>query len=103
METRNTGMDTITPEEPIMDLGELTLEDAAKQAAGNWQRFPCFAWSHSRDLDDPQDWTIIYTHHRDSGLLDQSNAEFIGKTLDTFTEADDPDVLPEHHSHWAVG
>ena len=86
-----------------MDLGELTLEEAARTAAGNWQRFPCFAWSHSRDLDDPQDWCIVYSHHRDSTLLDQSNASVIAETLEPFTDGDDPDVVPEHHSHWAVG
>ncbi len=86
-----------------MNLGELTLEEAARTAAGNWQRFPCFAWSHSRDLDDPQDWCIVYSHYRDSTLLDLSNSEVIEETLQSFTEADDADVVPEHHSHWAVG
>ncbi len=86
-----------------MNLGELTLEEAARTAAGNWQNFHCFWWHRIGDLEDPQDWTIIYTHHRDSTLLDQSNAEFIDKTLQSFTDGDDPDVHPEHHSHWAVG
>ena len=103
METRNTGIDTITPEEPIMDLGELSLEEAAKEASGNWQKFRCFCWSRVGDLEDPQDWCIVYSHHRDSTLLDQSNASVIDKTLESFTDADDPDVHAEHHSHWAVG
>ena len=77
-----------------MDLGELTLEEAARTAAGNWQNFECFAWIRSKDLDSPQDWCIIYTHHRDSGLLDLSNSEVIEETLQPFTESDDPDVLP---------
>ena len=25
-------------------LGEMTLEDAAKEAAGNWQHLECFVW-----------------------------------------------------------
>lgn len=45
----------------------------------------------------------MYTHHRDSGLLDQSNAAAIVKELAAFTEGDDPDVEYESHSHWAVG
>ncbi len=101
VETRNVGIDTITPEEPIMDLGELSLEEAAKEASGNWQKFHCFWWDRVRDLDDPENWTIIYTHHRDSTLLDQSNASVIDKTLEPFLDGDD--VHAEHHSHWAVG
>lgn len=84
-------------------LGELTLEEAAKKAAGNWRKFECFCWDRSRDLDDPDNWTILYSHNRDSGLLDQSNADAIDKAMKPFTEADDPDVVFESHSHWAVG
>ena len=84
-------------------LGELTLEDAAKQAAGNWQRFQCFVWDRHRDLDDADQWAIIYTHNRDSGLLDQSNAAATAQALEPFTEADKPDVMAEHHHHWACG
>jgi len=86
-----------------MRLGELDLETAAKQAAGNWLRFECFIWDRERDLDDANHWCITYTHNRDSGLLDQSNAAAIEKALDPFTEGDDPDVVFESHSHWAVG
>ena len=84
-------------------LGELDLKDAAKQAAGNWQRFSCFVWYRDRELKKPEDWAVIYTHNRDSGLLDQSNAGVIRKSMMPFTEGDDPDVVMESHSHWAVG
>ena len=30
-------------------LGEMTLEDAAKEAAGNWQKFESFCWFRERD------------------------------------------------------
>ena len=83
-------------------LGELDLKDAAQQAAGNWQDFECFVW-YRDDIDDAENWAIIYTHNRDSGLLDQSNASVIGKALEPFTEADDPDVVMESHNHWACG
>ncbi len=36
-------------------------------------------------------------------MLDQSNAAFIAKALEPFTEGDDPDVVFESHAHWAVG
>jgi hypothetical protein len=84
-------------------LGELTLEGAASEAAGNWQRFDCFIWDRRHDLDDADQWTVIYSHTRDSGLLDMSNADAIAKVMQPFTEGDDPDVVFESHSHWAVG
>lgn len=84
-------------------LGELSVEDAAEQAAGNWQRFNSFIWFRDREVEDADQWAIIYTHNRDSGLLDQSNAKVISKAMAPFTEGDDPDVVIESHSHWAVG
>lgn len=87
----------------MTQLGELDLEEAATEAAGNWQRFSCFAWWREREIEDSQNWSIIYTHHRDSGLLDQSNAEVIRKAMLPFTDTEDPDVVFESHSHWAVG
>lgn len=83
-------------------LGEMTLEEAASQAAGNWRRFNCFIWDRD-DLPDADDWAIIYTHNRDSDLLDQSNAHAISEALAPFAEGDDPDVVFESHGHWAVG
>lgn len=84
-------------------LGTLTLEDAAEQAAGNWQRFNSFVWFRDKDVEDADKWAIIYTHNRDSGLLDQSNASVIAKVMAPFTEDDEPTVVFESHSHWAVG
>jgi hypothetical protein len=84
-------------------LGELTVEEAAKQAAGNWRNFDCFVWHRRNEVPDAENWAIFYTHHRDSGLLDQSNASVIEKALEPFTEDDNPDVVFESHSHWAVG
>lgn len=86
-----------------MTIGELTLEDAAREAAGNWRRFSCFVWFRERDIPDPENWALIYTHNRDSGLLDQSNSAQIAEALEPFTEGDDPDVVMESHDHWAVG
>jgi hypothetical protein len=56
-----------------------------------------------REIDDPDDWAIIYTHHRDSGLLDQSNAAAIADALRSFSESENPHVVFESHAHWAVG
>ena len=62
-----------------MRLGELLLQDAAKEAAGNWLKFSCFIWH--RPPDHANQWAIVYTHNRDSGLVDQSNAGAIDKAL----------------------
>jgi hypothetical protein len=86
-----------------MSIGEMTLEHAAKEVAGNWKRFESFLWYRASEIDDPDDWAIFYTHNRDSGLLDQSNADAIAESLEPFTEGNDPDVVMESHSHWAVG
>jgi len=36
-------------------------------------------------------------------LLDQSNADVFAKALKPFAAGNDPDVVFESHSHWAVG
>lgn len=79
----------------------IDLQDLAKQAAGNWQHFESFAWH--RKPKNAQDWTIVYTSHRDSTLISQSNANAIDELLLFFLLGDDPDVVAEQHSHWAVG
>jgi hypothetical protein len=84
-------------------IGEMDLEAAAEQAAGNWTKFRDFSWHRASDLDSPGDWYIAYTRHRDSDLLDQSNAAAMERELQPFTDGDDPDVVAEHHHHWAVG
>jgi hypothetical protein len=84
-------------------INELDLEEAAHKAAGNWQDFDSFVWWRARELDDAENHAVIYTHHRDSGILDQSNAAVIAKALEPYTDGDDPDVTPETHNHWAVG
>ena len=79
------------------------VQHTAEQMAGNWRTFECFAWHRSHYLEDADKWAIIYTSHRDSGLLDQSNHEEIVKRLAPFTEGDNPDVVFESHDHWTVG
>jgi hypothetical protein len=77
------------------------------ELAGNHRDFECFAWWNrpaewNRPADD-ESWAVVYTHHRDSGLLDRSNAAAIEVALRPFMEMDEPDVVGESHSHWAVG
>ncbi len=84
-----------------MKLGEMEPEAAAQAAAGNWRKFDSFAWHRQNEVKKPDDWAIIYTHHRDSGILDQSNAAAIEAALTPFTKTGD--VVFESHFHWAVG
>jgi hypothetical protein len=78
-------------------------ESTVKEMAGNWRKFSCFVWSRGYELEDADNWMIWYTSGRDVGLLAQSNHAEIAKLLKPFTEGDDPDVVFESHSHWAVG
>jgi hypothetical protein len=84
-------------------IGEMTLEHAAREAAGSWRSWTCFVWDREREIDDVENWSIIYTHNRDSGLLAQSNAAAIADVLRPFSETKNPDVVFESHAHWAVG
>ncbi len=71
-------------------LGTMTLEDAAKAAAGNWRKFNSFVWWREREMNDVDQWAIIYTSNRDSGLLDQSNSAVIARTMEQFTKGRSP-------------
>jgi hypothetical protein len=79
------------------------VEAAAEQMVGNWQAFDSFVWFRGYDLEDADRWMLWYTSHRDAGLLAQSNETAINERLKPFSEGDDPDVVFESHSHWAVG
>lgn len=81
-----------------MAAGTMDIEDAAREAAGNWQSFDTFCW-HDKPEDEPESWAIVYTHNRDSGLIDRCNAEAIGEALAEFDE----DVKPESHGHFLCG
>ena len=77
-----------------------TVEEAAEELVGNWMSFNDFSWDRSSHLANADQYCLVYTVNRDSGLLDQSNAEAIHQALMPFL---DRDVLEEHHTHWAVG
>jgi hypothetical protein len=80
-----------------------TVEEAAKEAAGNWMEFDCFSWDKANDLEDSDQFCIVYTRHRDSELLEISNAEAIAETMELFLDREPCDVMEEHHNHWASG
>jgi len=68
-----------------------------KPKAGNWCEFESFCWFERPD--DADKFCIYHLNHRDSDLLEQSNADAIRKALEQFGD----DVRLETFSHWAVG
>ena len=73
------------------------IDEAAKELAGNWKKFSSFGWH-----DEPEDgdnWGIVYTSNRDSGLLAESNEAAINAEMEKF----DNDVRFERHGHWGCG
>lgn len=73
-------------------------EDLAKELRGNWRKFESFGW-HERP-EDAEEWCIVYTSNRDSGLVDQSNAAAIEKIMGEFPETE---CIAQSHNHWACG
>lgn len=80
-----------------MDTSDHLAKWAAK-LVNNHARFESFAW-HEAPVDRAA-WGIYYTHNRDSGLLDQSNAAVIAVALKAFDEST---VRGAGASHWACG
>lgn len=72
-------------------------KDLAKELVGNWKSFASFYWADQPD--DADDWCIVYTHNRDSGLVSISNAATIEKELESFCE----DVIAQHHGSLGCG
>ena len=77
----------------------IDYDSLAKQYAGNWQRFKCFAWFGKPE--NAEQFCIVYTSNRDSDILERANAHAIESELSQYVESGD--VRPESHSHWAVG
>ena len=49
-------------------------------------QFDSFSWDRSNEIDDADQFCLVYTHNRDSGLLDQSNAEAIRQAMKPFLD-----------------
>lgn len=81
-----------------LDPPELPLTDPRYPQPGNWLRFNSFGW-FDRPVDAER-WTIYYTSHRDSGLIEQSNETVIDRYLERYIGRT---VITESHNHWACG
>lgn len=68
-------------------------EKKAKEAAGNWRKFRAFMpGSKLTEHPDGDNFYVFYTHHRESDLLEQSNAAVIRASLEKYegeTELDE--------------
>jgi len=78
-----------------------TINDAINVLRGNWKTFPAFYWNSKDNVDNPDNYCIVYTLTRDSNNLELSNDKYICDRLDRFMNNNM--VLREHHRHWAVG
>jgi len=70
--------------------------ERAQELVGNWMKFQAFGWHPMPE--DAEKWCIVYTHNRDSGLLEQSNAKQIAEVMREYEDA-----IEESHRHWACG
>ncbi len=68
---------------------------------GNWSRRRDFAWSDVERPDDAEAFGLFVLRHRDSGLIDQSNAQLIAAALAPFERCGD--VVPLTCIHFAHG
>lgn len=80
-----------------MSIGHLDLEEAANKTAGNWQDFHCFVWWRQQEIPDPENWAIVYTHHRDSGLLDWAVGHVDGFSLRVFRNGQITEAFQKYH------
>lgn len=83
-----------------MTAETLSLEEAAKVAAGNWQSFQDFSWHEADKIKDADKWAIFNCRHRDSDLLEISNFEAMQELLKPYMGKD---VMAWSASCWLVG
>lgn len=78
----------------------ITIEEAAKSAAGNWRKFEYFDWYDSRKVPDPDNWFIWNIASKASRLVEQSNAATI---RDEIADAPETDWHFERFNHFGPG
>lgn len=71
----------------------------AKESANNHAKFESFMWHDSPE--DAENWCIVHTVNRDSGILEKSNAAVIAKSLKPYIRSGQ--VIEQHFNHWLCG
>jgi len=80
------------------------INEFADAFRGNWKKFKNFSWSDKPEITTggSGNWGIMHTVSRDSGILEESNAEAIQKIMKPFIDEEE-DATEEHFNHWAHG
>lgn len=79
------------------DFYDDDIEVAAKNFANNHRHFNTFIWEGRPE--NSEWWGLYYTHHRDSPIMDVSNAKVLKKLAAKFPE----DAQVQRHSHCLCG
>ena len=82
-----------------MPKQHIAYEAMAKQLANNHASFESFMWSD--EPSDAQNWCIVHTENRDSGLMQKANTKVIGKRMKRFVR--DGTTREQHFTHWLCG
>lgn len=77
------------------------MHNLAESLAGNFLKFDSFAMREKPE--DPERWCIVYTHNRDSGITDRSNAYVIREALKPYLSGEHDLCRVFEANHWAVG
>jgi len=76
----------------------MSLEERAKEMAGNWKKIRDFSW-YGQPEDVDEKWSLFYYSNRDADSVTRSNAKAFEALADEFPD----DVIAQQHSHCAVG
>lgn len=76
------------------------LEERAREAAGNWEKFESFSWyGMPAQCGDGKKWMLYTYSHRDADSIARANAIEFEKLATRFPNT----CHIESHGHWAVG
>lgn len=73
-------------------------EELANELAGNESKFESYA-RHADRHEDQCVWATVYTHNRDSGITERSNARVIAAEMSKYPD----DACKVRAGHWACG
>jgi hypothetical protein len=83
----------------LPDLSKFkNLEDAAKEMAGNHQRWQNFMWFGSSRVNKPENIMLAYTQTFQTGILEEANHEVVANLLKPYySEEDDPNFVADDY------
>jgi len=84
-------------------MTEPAIKLCADSMAGNWKRFPSFAWLRASELEHPERWAILHLYSRDSDTKTRRRGEQVERAMPPFLDSNPPTCYLERHRHWAWG